>query len=467
MSYFTDDIQYPDAISLKENICRALMRFSNQTVLKFNAINGCETIECKTNQSFRNNIITVCIHVEFSENNIKFVLNALPNTENDKNDYSIDLELFYYQEIRIPTMDITNTVKKEFTIRVYKLIYNSSSINGSYSINRCYENVKVILFHALDTITKNEPKTEHVICFDIQLSAENFEQARNIANNIIQEFCDYLSTLLDVGFFEPSSRFMNFVTTKFIGVTKCYSSERYRTAFTDPELSIIVKDNLNGLCPRSEVEKQNFINGYYSLNFLDNSSSIVQKAGNSDTIEEIFSKHRVYKSKGQKQSLYSEMIEKNIHYMTSEIKIPRQIRKYFKEIRNYRDKECNYQKYRFFRNACRLYNKSKMCSMICPSLELSLLVAAVETLAKTEDKSFSSFINDYHEGCIKAKIDDMYEIRSKLFHAGEFSFFEYNINVNPFQNKQYNECTERYIEYKNILRSVFITWIQRNFELNE
>lgn len=477
MNSFEDSFKFKDVISfeeLKENICRTLMRFSSQTVLNFSKTNAYETVECKIEQNFKNRIIIVLIKVELSEFEAKFVLTALPETEHDNSDYTTDLMRFYYQELRLPTTDITYTAKKEFTIRVYKLIYNSYPVHGHYSINGCYENVKAISFHSLDSIDKNEPCTEHIIGFDIQLSATNFEQARNRANNVIQEFCDFLSVLLDVGFFEPSSKFINFVTTKHVGVEKCYSHERYRTAFVDPDFSLIVKDNLNGLCPRDELEKKNFINGYYSINFLDNDSTennsfIIQKAGNPYTIEKIFSKHRIYKSKGKKQdqSLYSETIKRTIHYMNSEIKIPRQIRKYFKEIASYRDKKGNYQIYSFFRNACRLYNKSKICSSISASLELSLLVAAIEALAKTEKESFSSFVGKYDEKCTKTKIDDMYEIRSKLFHAGEFSFFEYNININPFQSKQYNDCTDIYIEYKNILRSVFIAWIENNLNLDE
>ena len=476
MNTFTDNVLYTNTISLeelKENISRILIHISGQTVLDFNTVDGYETIECQVKKNFKNNLIPVSIRVNISKSNVVFELKAIVDIEKDKNDYTTDLTLFYYQEIRLPAMDITYTAKKEYTVRIYKLIYNASTIKGYYSINGFYPNEK-ITFHSLYEVDRDEPRTEHIICFDIQLHASNFEQARNRANNIILEFCDYLSVLLDIGFFEPSSRYMNFVRpVKQNGVTISYALERYRTAFADPDLSIIVKDNLNGLCPIAEVEKHNFMNGYYSLSFLDSNptsanSCVILTAGEPDSIEDVFSKLKTinYKSKAANQSTYSDTIQNTTHYMNSEIKIPRQIRKYFKEITRYREAESNYQLYTFFRNACRLYNKSKMCSTINTSLELSLLVAAVETLAKTEKTDFSPFVSNYYKECSKIKIDDMYEIRSKLFHAGEFSFFEYNININPFHNKQYNECTERYREYKNILRSVFITWIQKHFDLN-
>ena len=140
-------------------------------------------------------------------------------------------------------------------MRNYKLIYNSSPIYGRYRIN----GNNTILFHTLNIIPKDEPLTEHIVCFDVEVEERNFERARSLANNIATEFCNFLSILLDVSFYEPTSRFLNFVTTQYIGAQKCLSGKRFRTAFYDPELKLFVKDNMNGLCPQKEIENGNFM----------------------------------------------------------------------------------------------------------------------------------------------------------------------------------------------------------------
>lgn len=62
----------------------------------------------------------------------------------------------------------------------------------------------------------------------------------------------------------------------------------------------------------------------------------------------------------------------------------------------------------------------------------------------------------------KSDIDDMYEIRSKLFHSGEFSFFEYDVNMNPYVNPVYEYFADKYTEFRRILRKTIINWIKIN-----
>ena len=101
-------------------------------------------------------------------------------------------------------------------------------------------------------------------------------------------FCNFLSVLLDVIFYEPTSKFMNFITTKYLNTQKCYSHERFRTAFYDPELELYIKDNMNGLCPKKEVEKGNFMNGYFSISPNNGSQLFQTKTGNIESIENAF-----------------------------------------------------------------------------------------------------------------------------------------------------------------------------------
>lgn len=115
-----------------------------------------------------------------------------------------------------------------------------------------------------------------------------------------------------------------------------------------------------------------------------------------------------------------------------------------------------------FRNCSRLYNKSTIIGMNESSLQIALLVASVESLAKTEGISFSQFVQKYCETAKKCDIDDMYEIRSKLFHSGEFSFLEFEISMNPYLNPVYEYLSDKYDEYRKIVRKALISWIKHN-----
>jgi hypothetical protein len=141
--------------------------------------------------------------------------------------------------------------------------------------------------------------------------------------------------------------------------------------------------------------------------------------------------------------------------------IPRKIRKYIRGIEQY--KKDNYENYLIFRNACRLYNKSKTLSTEGASVEISFLVASLETLSKTEkEQNFSAFIIKYNTEANKANIDALYSIRSKLFHSGNFSFFEFEYDVNPYSDPLYVEFRQKYLIFKTILRKAFITWFNVN-----
>ena len=56
----------------------------------------------------------------------------------------------------------------------------------------------------------------------------------------------------------------------------------------------------------------------------------------------------------------------------------------------------------------------------------------------------------------------MYEIRSKLFHSGEFSFFEFESSMNPYINPVYEYLFQKYTDYRNIARKTLISWIKNN-----
>lgn len=434
-----------------------LNNYSDQPVIFKKEKNNNFSLEGSIHKKIHEQDVVIHIKIEFDQKtlyNIKLELKS--QNINDKTNYDIELKLFYYEEIKGKLLDAVNNEKRKFTLRVYKLIYNCEPIYGCYEINGEYK----ILFHTLDETPRDEPLTEHVLCFDIELEERNFERARSMANSVIAEFVNFLSVLLDISFHEPISKYVNYITTRYISVDKVLIKERFRTAFFDSELELYVKDNMNGLCPKKEVENENFTNGYFSLNPYNGSVLYQMKLGNTKAIEELFCKHRIYKIKEKVDSIakYQDEISVNIHYPNQSIKIPRQIRIFFRGIESY--KKQDFEKYSYFRNACRLYNKSKILGATDASIEISFLVASIEALSKTESNmSFSNFAIKYNADVTKEELDLMYSIRSKLFHTGNFSFFEFDFDVNPYSNPLYIEFQQKYILYKSVLRKVFVNWI--------
>lgn len=421
MYSFTEELNYD---IIEENYIKdlqeLLIQFGEDALVLTDYNNGMFALEGTIHKVFRRNRVLIQVKIEFDKKLLRQIeLNLESEDIDDTTNYELDLRLFYHEEIKGRLFDAVNKKKSKFTLRNYKIIYNTTPIIGYYEINGDYK----IAFHTLNIVPKDEPLTEHVVCFDITLEERNFERARTLANNTVSEFCNFLSVLLDVTFYEPTSKFMNFITTKYFSTQKHYSHERFRTAFYDPELELYIKDNMNGLCPKKEVEKGNFMNGYFSIN-PDNGSQLFQmKTGNIESIENVFNTHRIYKIKDKMKKVeeYKEEIDVHPHYSNQQIKIPRQIRNYFRGIDKY--KKQSPEKYIYFRNACRLYNKSKIIGRNEASIEISFLVASLEALSKTEgDIGFTNFVMKYNSDSKKEDLDSMYGIRSKLFHAGSFSF---------------------------------------------
>lgn len=335
-------------------------------------------------------------------------------------------------------------------------MYNSYPIKGTYSFN--LKNCKLI-FHTLNIKERTEPLTEQIVAFDVKLKSNNMQEARAKAYNSVSDFVSYLSLLLDVCFYDPQSIYRNFVRLSYDShYQRIIAQERYRTAFIDNELELVVKDNLNGLATYKDVIKgENFDNGVISIANPDKSDvKFIEKYGNTKHIEEVFEKHRLEKVP-KNQTVYCDEIKEEIFVLGQEIFIPKCIRDYFRGIEELDDKIR-----KSFRNCSRLYNKSTIIGMNESSLQIALLAASVESLAKTEGISFSQFVQKYYETAKKCDIDDMYEIRSKLFHSGEFSFLEFEISMNPYLNPVYEYLSDKYDEYRKIVRKALISWIKHN-----
>lgn len=442
LNYKLTDKEYSNRIQELFN------RISENVIFKKTGDEYC--LEVEFTKVLIKEIVSINIVFYFDKTLLKSVeLTCIPNTDDETN-YDSALKLYYYEEIKGVLFDLVNREKKKYTLRIYKIIYNTTSIKGCYTIKFSHK----IVFHSLFEIDKNEPLTEHVICFDIDVEAQTFDDARSIAYNTVTEFCDYLSVLLDIEICDPNSKFCLFIEKN----NGDYVLKRFRTGFYDDELKLFVKDNFNGLCPKTEVEKSNFLNGYYSASTNDGNTVIQMKTGDVTSLEKVFASHKLYKvEKNNNDGVYGEDISSKLHFGNMDIYIPKKIREYYRSI--VYNKEKHYSKYQAFRNACRLYNLGKNEGMKSASIEISFLVASIEALAKYRGISFSDFIAEYNPNVSKTELDNMYTIRSKLFHSGEFSFFEYSADLNPYNDPLYNEFQKKYITYRKIIRETFINWI--------
>lgn len=411
----------------------------------------------------RNKEIDLVLDLNYDKTTIyELTLDIMPGCD-DSVDYSMDLKIFYYENLDIykSIQEIREENETPKTIRIYKIMYNSHPIYGTYTVN--FRNNKV-MFHTINILERAEPLTEHVMAFDIKVRAKTIQDARAKAYNIITEFTNYLSVLLDISFYDPQSMYCNFVRlTKQGYAQRIITHERYRASFIDNELGLVIRDNLNGLATLNDVKKGvNMESGVISISNLEESSlRLIEKYGKPEHVEEVFEKHRLDKVMRTTDESYTESINDDLFILGQEIKIPRCIRNYYKGI-----DDLDLEAQKAFRNAARLYNKSTILGMNESSFQISLLVASMETLGKCEGIKYSQFMKKYNPDALKKEIDDMYEIRSKLFHSGEFSFFEYDINLNPYLNPVYESFLDKYKDYRRVLRKTIINWIKQNILIN-
>lgn len=408
--------------------------------------------------NMRNNQVNMNLELEYDETTIYEVKLDIYQDENDLIDYSTDLKLYYFENLDFyrSIQEIRSENDTPKTVRIYKLIYNSCPIKGTYSFN--LKNCKLV-FHTIGFEKRTEPLTEQIVAFDVKIKAKNIQEARAKAYNIVSDFTSYLSVLLDISFYDPQSIYRNFIRLSYdVHCQRVISQERFRTAFIDKELDIVVKDNMNGLATLKDVKKgENFDNGVISI-INPNRSNIkmIETYGKPEHVEEVFEKHRLEKIP-KSQPEYRDEINEDLFVFGQEILIPKCIREYFRGIDELND---NIKK--SFRNSSRLYNKSTIIGMNESSFQIALLAASVESLANAEGMKYSEFMKEYCDSAKKRDIDDIYEIRSKLFHSGEFSFFEFDISMNPYLNPIFEYLSNKYTEYRKIIRKAIITWIKKN-----
>jgi hypothetical protein len=400
---------------------------------------------------FREDEENVLLSIIFDKEKLRSIEVMVNNDKNKYNEY--DLKYFYYDEIQNVLFYNRNLKSKKFTIRNYRSIYNSSTIHGSYQINTKNK----FSFFSLFPIERSEPMTEHIICFDVEVEDSSLDRARSQAHNIVSDYTGFLSVLLDIGFEDINSKYVNYIKNDKSNVLK---TERYRTGFGDDELNLLVKDNLNGLMHRKDMNKESLL-GFMSYSSFDNLKQVItEKVGHTPELDAALTKHRLYKVNGKDKGTpqYSEFINDNIHYMNEPILIPQKIRKFFKAIEDM--KENDYKKYIFFRNSCRLYNLSHTLGHISSTSQLAYLVSSIEVLSKTQNSSYTPFIRKYNEEADLKLLDYIYgKVRSGHFHSGEFLFHEFDVELNSSANPKFFTARNDLIKARSQLRKIFVEWI--------
>ncbi|MFD4819518.1 hypothetical protein [Peribacillus butanolivorans] len=395
----------------------------------------------------------VRLELLFSEKEVKFV--KVISNEEDANFNKYDLQSFYYEYIQNELFNLRVKKKSKFTIRNYRVILNSSNITSIYKVNGGNKFILGPLFEQY----LDEPLTEQIIYFDVEVEANSVVSARSIVQNEVSDYSAYLSVLLDIGIDDTRSAYLTFVEKDANGI---FSTKRRRTGFIDDHFDFVVKDNLNGIRTRKDVEENKLL-GFYNLSSGKDPINIVSGyVGDENLVDEQFKKHRLYKpEKNSRPEMLKNKDLKVIHVAGNPITIPDCIGKYFKGIENL--KKLDFKKYEFFRNACRLYNLSCIFHKYSPTAHIAYLTSAVETLAKTEKKSFTPFVKENVQDFNHELLDFIYgSVRSGHFHSGEFPFMEYQISLNNALQTNFFIAQKDFFEARQILRNAFINWIEVN-----
>ncbi|MGJ7922801.1 hypothetical protein [Neobacillus sp. LXY-4] len=362
-----------------------------------------------------------------------------------------DLKYFYLEHIKGALFDLRDRNKKKFTIRNYRVWHDTSSLRSSCKVN----GKNKFIFGPLYESDRDEPLTEHILYFDIEVEARNIDKARTIAYNKTSELSAYLAVIFDVGIEDFRSGFYHFIEKN----QKDLRTRRLRTGFIDHDLKLVVKDNFYGLATIEDAVNNN-MSGFLNYSDLTNPNEVItQKVGSFENLNRIFEKHRLYKVQMKREDLSDEYNLNEVRYPGDSIQIPSYIGQFFKSIDSLLEKDRT--AYICFRNACRLYNLSLTIYRFSPTAHLAYLVSAIESLSKVERKSFSEFVRFYGINVENDFIDFLYgNVRSGHFHSGEFPFFEYDVEINNTLDARFFEGKNDFMKAKALLRNVFANWIK-------
>lgn len=350
---------------------------------------------------------------------------------------------------------------KKYTVRTYSRYYCCYAIEDTILINS--ENK--FLIKPQSWPTKNEPLSEQILMFDTEVHAVNIEHARNIAYNHTANVNAYLSVLLDCGFDMVKSEFRIFNIKDGNGVLRSF---RFRTGIVDEELGLLVKDNHYGIKDLYDEEQVDSTNaGFISLSFagpkkdggLDfYSTSVLENSSNSAFLEEKFREHAIKSPLGSKDRISSPPLSDELNFLTNQMKLPKETRKFFKELILLDSK-----KKESFLACCRLYNLALTMAGYHPTVAQSYKVCAIEALGICENLKFSEVMVKYCNNDFDKELTDyFYSVRSKHFHAGKFLFDEYEIEFQRDVAFSFNTKNSDFINFSKYIRIVIVSWIKVN-----
>ncbi|WP_439870822.1 hypothetical protein [Pseudomonas syringae] len=381
--------------------------------------------------------------------------------EKSKHINSYTLKFFAVSLVQDVLINDHNEELKKYTIRTYSRYYGCFAIFDTIVINTKPR----FLIKPQPWQTREEPLSEQILMFDTEVQAVNIEHARSIAYNHTANVNAYLSALLDCGFEMVSSEFRIFNIKNQSGIIQ---SMRFRTGVVDEQLGLLVKDNHYGLKDLYDDEQvDSYDAGKLALSFTGTredgglehySTEIVDNFSNNDFLEATFSKHIITPPSGTKERGEPPRLSDEPHYLTVQLRLPVETRKFFKGIAALNEKQAS-----AFLGCCRLYNLALTTGRRHPTLAQSYKVCAVEALAFSEDKTFSEFMLSYSKpGFDKDLSDYFYSVRSKHFHAGKFLFDEYDVE---FQRDIAFSFQAKHADFDNFsryIRIAIISWVRLN-----
>jgi hypothetical protein len=440
------DLNMPIKDLFLERICSVLSKKE-----KYNVINQLDNaFSFYYEDKIREEIEKIKLDFVTEKNVLLFVKIEIYTEKTSINEY----DLKYYLSDLLNSIFIHQISEKteRFVIRNYCNYFNSSPMKIDLIINSNYKT----RLQSVEFPTKQEPLTEQILLIDTQVNAIDIRHAMSIAYNNTKNICALLSVLLDTGFDVINSEFRIFLK-KDSNTFKC---ERFRTGYFDPELKLVIKDNLNGMKSIQSRDFDDFWSSPIAFSLCTNiqeikdSPVIVQNVDDKHEIAESFKKLEL---KTDKQTLFTDNIEKKQHFPNQKIYIPRCIRKYFKNIYS------NQKKLNDFLPASRLYDISFTSGISEPTLSASYKISCIETLAKSEKLSFSGFMEEYLTESYNKKLLDYYygNIRSGHFHSGTFSFNEYSISLLTEVDKLFKEKRDDMLIFNDLIRNCIINWVEK------
>jgi len=380
--------------------------------------------------------------------------------EGEEDINELDLRLFYFEEIQNNLFIQLSTKRLDtYCVRIYQKIINYKPLFGEYLIN--WKN-KIKMFNLHNLELRNGFNVNQILAFDIEVKAQNLDQARSISYNTVLDFSAFLSVLLDIGFYDIRSYYTHFIVPNN---NDDLQMGRYLTGFFDEELELIVRNNFYNIRPFNDPSNQH---GQLYMRAQDSNNVLINQIGSDDFLEKAYKDRKIKKPiiKGK----YRDDINKEIHHRNEEIIIPQLIRKFFKNLLKLEND--NNVNYKYFRNCCRLYNLSNCIATTNTTSSISYLISSVNALAKSEKMDFSSsekmifssFVEKYSNKLFDKKLlSFLYgNIRSGHFHSGEFGFLEYNVDFNNSLNKDFAKLSNLAEKSKRILRLAIVNWINKN-----